>query len=73
MVIPALIKNQSLPSFVTSKNLGRLFIRLLSNNSNPAYTMENILGMLNKMWKSLKSYYIKPSVTLHSMTIIEVL
>ena len=63
MVIPALIESQSLPGFVTSENSGRLFNRLLSNNSNPAYTMDDILGVLNKVWKSLKSYYVEPSVT----------
>ncbi|KAN0062555.1 Myosin type-2 heavy chain 1 [Thecaphora frezii] len=68
MVIPALIESQSLPGFVTSENSGRLFNRLLSNNSNPAYTMDDILGVLNKVWKSLKSYYVEPSVTQQVIT-----
>lgn len=63
MVIPALIESQSLPGFTTSDGGGRLFNRLLSSNSPPAHSMDDILNLLNKVWKSLKSYYIEESVT----------
>jgi myosin-5 len=63
IVVPALIESQSLPGFVTSDSGGRLFNRLISGNSTPAYTMDDVLGILNKVWKSLKSYYVEPSVT----------
>ncbi|KAI6036693.1 myosin 5 [Pisolithus microcarpus] len=62
MVIPALIESQSLPGFTTSDGGGRLFNRLLNSNSQPAYSMDDILNLLNKLWKSLKSYYTEESV-----------
>ncbi|KAI6150876.1 myosin 5 [Pisolithus tinctorius] len=62
MVIPALIESQSLPGFTTSDGGGRLFNRLLNSNSQPAYSMDDILNILNKVWKSLKSYYTEESV-----------
>ncbi|TFK72566.1 hypothetical protein BDN72DRAFT_316382 [Pluteus cervinus] len=62
MVIPALIESQSLPGFTTSDGGGRLFNRLLNNNSQPAFSMDDILNLLNKVWKSLKSYYMEDSV-----------
>src|ERR1700760_3431483 len=62
MVIPALIESQSLPGFTTSDGGGRLFNRLLNTNNTPPYVMDVILNLLNKVWKSLKSYYIEESV-----------
>lgn len=62
MVIPALIESQSLPGFITSDGGGRLFNRLLNTNTTPAYSMDDILNLLNKVWKSLKSYYMEESV-----------
>ncbi|KAG2115336.1 myosin 5 [Suillus discolor] len=62
MVVPALIESQSLPGFTTSDGGGRLFNRLLNTNSQPAYSMDDILNLLNVVWKSLKSYYMEDSV-----------
>ncbi|KAG1849065.1 myosin 5 [Suillus tomentosus] len=62
MVVPALIESQSLPGFTTSDGGGRLFNRLLNTNSQPAYSMDDILNLLNIVWKSLKSYYMEDSV-----------
>ncbi|CAH7670146.1 P-loop containing nucleoside triphosphate hydrolase protein [Phakopsora pachyrhizi] len=62
MVVPALIESQSLPGFVTNDGGGRLFNRLLSGNQQPAFNMEDILNLLNKVWKSLKSFYVEHSV-----------
>ncbi|KAF9475317.1 hypothetical protein BDN70DRAFT_883849 [Pholiota conissans] len=62
MVIPALIESQSLPGFTTTEGAGRLFNRLLNSNSTPAFSMDDILNLLNKVWKSLKSYYMEDSV-----------
>ncbi|KAF8061043.1 P-loop containing nucleoside triphosphate hydrolase protein [Lyophyllum atratum] len=62
MVIPALIESQSLPGFTTSDGGGRLFNRILNTNSQPAFSMDDILNLLNKVWKSLKSYYMEESV-----------
>jgi len=62
MVIPALIESQSLPGFTTSDGGGRLFNRLLNSNTQPAYSMDDVLNLLNKVWKSLKSFYMEVSV-----------
>ena len=62
MVIPALIESQSLPGFTTSDGGGRLFNRILNTNTQPAFSMDDILNLLNKVWKSLKSYYMEESV-----------
>ncbi|PCH38788.1 myosin 5 [Wolfiporia cocos MD-104 SS10] len=68
MVIPALIESQSLPGFTTTDGGGRLFNRLLSSNAQPAYSMEDILTLLNKVWQSLKSYYMEDSVVQQVVT-----
>ncbi|GAA5834869.1 hypothetical protein JCM9279_007130 [Rhodotorula babjevae] len=70
MVIPALIESQSLPGFVTSDSGGgRLFNRLVGgSNQAPAFSMDDILNLLNKVWKSLKSYYVEHSVVQQAIT-----
>jgi len=68
MVIPALIESQSLPGFTTSDGGGRLFNRLLNTNTQPAFSMDDILNLLNKVWKSLKSYYMEESVVQQVVT-----
>lgn len=68
MVIPALIESQSLPGFTTTDGGGRLFNRLLNSNAQPAYSMDDILNLLNKVWRSLKSYYMEESVVQQVIT-----
>ena len=68
MVVPALVESQSLPGFVTNDSGGRLLNRLLAGTNAPTYTMDDILGILNKIWKCLKSYYVEPSVTQQVIT-----
>ncbi|BEI98501.1 hypothetical protein CcaverHIS631_0308000 [Cutaneotrichosporon cavernicola] len=65
MVIPALIESQSLPGFITSDGSGRMFSRMIGmggGNNQPAASMDDILNLLNKVWKCLKSYYMEESV-----------
>lgn len=62
MVVPALIESQSLPGFVTQDGAGRLFNRLLQTNQTPSYTMDDMLNILNKTWKCLKSYFMEQTV-----------
>jgi myosin-5 len=64
MVIPALIESQALPGFVTNEGNGRLFGRILGgqNAATPAFGMDDILNVLNKVHKALKSYYLEESV-----------
>ena len=68
MVIPALIESQSLPGFIASDGGGRLFNRVFNSNSQPAFSMDDILNLLNKVWKSLKSYYMEESVVQQVVT-----
>lgn len=68
MVIPALIESQSLPGFVTSDTGGRLFNRFVGGSTAPAFSMDDILGLLNKVWKSLKSFYVEQSVVQQAIT-----
>ncbi|WFD07005.1 Myosin type-2 heavy chain 1 [Malassezia vespertilionis] len=68
MVVPALVESQSLPGFITNDSGGRLLNRLLAGNHAPTYAMDDILGLLNKTWKCLKSYYVEPSVTQQAIT-----
>jgi len=68
MVIPALIESQSLPGFIASDGGGRLFNRVFSSNSQPAFSMDDILNLLNKVWKSLKSYYMEEIVVQQVVT-----
>jgi len=68
MVVPALIESQSLPGFIASDGGGRLFNRVFSSNSQPAFSMDDILNLLNKVWKSLKSYYMEESVVQQVVT-----
>jgi len=65
MIIPALIESQSLPGFITSDGSGRMFSRMLQGmqgQTTPAASMDDILNLLNKVWKCLKSYYMEESV-----------
>ncbi|KZT36991.1 myosin 5 [Sistotremastrum suecicum HHB10207 ss-3] len=72
IVIPALIESQSLPGFTSSDGGGgRLFNRLLNTNSTPAFSVDDVLNLLSKVWKSLKSYYVEESVV--HQVIIELL
>ncbi|KAI0303456.1 P-loop containing nucleoside triphosphate hydrolase protein [Multifurca ochricompacta] len=68
MVVPALIESQSLPGFIASDGGGRLFNRVFNSNSQPAFSMDDILNLLNKVWKSLKSYYMEESVVQQVVT-----
>jgi myosin-5 len=68
MVVPALIESQSLPGFIASDGGGRLFNRVFNSNSQPAFSMDDILNVLNKVWKSLKSYYMEESVVQQVVT-----
>lgn len=67
MVVPALIESQSLPGFITNES-NRLFNRLIQGNTAPAFSMDDILNILNKVWKALKGYHMEVSVTQQVIT-----
>ncbi|OBZ84954.1 Myosin-2A [Choanephora cucurbitarum] len=67
MVIPAVVEGQSLPGFITSDN-GRFFNKLLIGSSQPSYSMDDLLNFLNKVWRTMKCYYIEQSVATQALT-----
>jgi myosin-5 len=67
MVIPAVVEGQSLPGFITSDN-GRFFNKLLIGSSQPSYSMDDLLNFLNRIWRTMKCYYIEQSVATQALT-----
>ncbi|KAG2220418.1 hypothetical protein INT45_000643 [Circinella minor] len=67
MIVPAMIESQSLPGFITTES-GRFFNKLLTGSSQPAYSMDDLLNFLNKVWRTMKCYYIESSVATQVLT-----
>ncbi|KAI8394115.1 P-loop containing nucleoside triphosphate hydrolase protein [Radiomyces spectabilis] len=67
MVIPALIEGQSLPGFIT-QDTGRFFNKILTGSSQPSYSMDDLLNFLNKVWRTMKCYFIEQSVATQALT-----
>jgi myosin V len=67
MIIPAIIESQSLPGFVTNEN-NRFLGKLLQTNSTPAYSMDNLLSLLNNVFRAMKAYYLEESIITQTVT-----
>ncbi|KAI5924775.1 putative myosin MYO2 [Camillea tinctor] len=67
MIIPAIIESQSLPGFVTNEN-NRFLGKLLQTNSQPAYSMDNLLSLLNNVFRAMKAYYLEDSIITQTVT-----
>ncbi|GAP87660.1 putative myosin myo2 protein [Rosellinia necatrix] len=67
MVIPAIIESQSLPGFVTNES-NRFLGKLLQSNSAPAYSMDNLLSLLNSVLRAMKAYYLEDSIITQTVT-----
>jgi myosin-5 len=67
MIIPAIIESQSLPGFVTNEN-NRFLGKLLQSNSTPAYSMDNLLSLLNSVFRAMKAYYLEDSIITQTIT-----
>ena len=67
MIVPAIIESQSLPGFVTSEN-NRFLGKLLQSNNTPAYSMDNLLSLLNNAFKAMKAYYLEDSIITQTLT-----
>ncbi|EDN06502.1 hypothetical protein HCAG_03105 [Histoplasma mississippiense (nom. inval.)] len=65
MVVPAIIESQSLPGFVTNET-NRFLGKLLPSNT-PAYSMDNLLSLLNNVYKAMKAYYLEDSIILQTV------
>ncbi|KAJ5179629.1 hypothetical protein N7492_002839 [Penicillium capsulatum] len=66
MVVPAIIESQSLPGFVTSET-NRFLGKLLPSNNNPAYSMDNLLSLLNGAYRAMKAFCVEDSIILHTV------
>ncbi|KAF2637856.1 myosin-2 [Massarina eburnea CBS 473.64] len=67
MIIPAIIESQSLPGFVTNEN-NRFLGKLLQGNNTPAYSMDNLLSLLNNVYKAMKAYYLEDTIIAQLVT-----
>ena len=67
MIVPAIIESQSLPGFVTSES-NRFLGKLLQSNNTPAYSMDNLLSLLNNAFKAMKAYYLEDSIITQTLT-----
>jgi myosin-5 len=67
MIIPAIIESQSLPGFVTNES-NRFLGKLLQSNTTPAYSMDNLLSLLNNVFKAMKAYYLEDSIITQTVT-----
>lgn len=67
MIIPAIIESQSLPGFITSES-NRFLGKLLQSNSAPAYSMDNLLSLLNSAFRAMKAFYLEDSIITQTVT-----
>jgi myosin-5 len=67
MIVPAIIESQSLPGFVTNES-NRFLGKLLPSNNTPAYSMDNLLSLLNNVFKAMKAYYLEDSIIVQTVT-----
>ncbi|PNY18319.1 myosin MYO2 [Tolypocladium capitatum] len=67
MIIPAIIESQSLPGFITNES-NRFLGKLLHTHSGPAYSMDNLLSLLNSVYRAMKAFYIEDSILMQTVT-----
>lgn len=67
MIVPAIIESQSLPGFVTNES-NRFLGKLLQSNSAPAFSMDNLLSLLNNVFKAMKAFYLEDSIITQTIT-----
>ncbi|KAF7717861.1 Myosin heavy chain-like protein [Penicillium ucsense] len=67
MIVPAIIESQSLPGFVTSET-NRFLGKLLPSNNSPAYSMDNLLSLLNAAYRAMKAFYVEDAIILQTVT-----
>lgn len=67
MIVPAIIESQSLPGFVTNES-NRFLGKLLPSSQGPAFSMDNLLSLLNNAFKAMKAYYLEDSIITQSLT-----
>ncbi|CCX12012.1 P-loop containing nucleoside triphosphate hydrolase protein [Pyronema domesticum] len=67
MIIPAIIESQSLPGFVTNDG-NRFLNKILQTNNQPQFSMDDLLSLLNKVYKAMKTYFVEESIITQAVT-----
>jgi myosin V len=67
MIVPAIIESQSLPGFVTNES-NRFLGKLLQSSSAPAFSMDNLLSLLNNVFKAMKAFYLEDTIIQQAVT-----
>ena len=67
MIVPAIIESQSLPGFVTNES-SRFLGKLLQSSNAPAFSMDNLLSLLNNVFKAMKAFYLEDSIIQQAVT-----
>ncbi|KAF1985982.1 class V myosin-like protein [Aulographum hederae CBS 113979] len=67
MIVPAIIESQSLPGFVTNES-NRFLGKLLNSTNTPQFSMDNLLSLLNNVYKAMKAYYLEDSIIQQTVT-----
>ncbi|KAF2731226.1 hypothetical protein EJ04DRAFT_579291 [Polyplosphaeria fusca] len=67
MIVPAIIESQSLPGFVTNES-NRFLGKLLQTSNAPAFSMDNLLSLLNNVYKAMKAFYLEDSIITQTVT-----
>lgn len=67
MIVPAIIESQSLPGFVTNES-NRFLGKLLQSSNAPAFSMDNLLSLLNNVFKAMKAFYLEESIITQTVT-----
>jgi len=67
MIIPAIIESQSLPGFVTNDG-NRFLNKLLQTNTQPQFSMDDLLSLLNKVYKAMRTYFVEDSIVTQAIT-----
>ncbi|EME43214.1 hypothetical protein DOTSEDRAFT_72564 [Dothistroma septosporum NZE10] len=67
MIVPAIIESQSLPGFVTNES-NRFLGKLLQSSNQPAYSMDNLLSLLNNVFKAMKAFHLEDTIITQTVT-----
>ena len=67
MIVPAIIESQSLPGFVTNES-SRFLGKLLQSSNAPAFSMDNLLSLLNTVFRAMKAFYLEETIIQQAVT-----
>ncbi|KAI5294125.1 Myosin type-2 heavy chain 1 [Ascosphaera acerosa] len=67
MIVPAIIESQSLPGFVTNET-SRFLGKILPSSNSPQYSMDNLLSLLNSVYKAMRGFYLEDFIVNQAIT-----